>query len=73
MQWLTYLTNTLQAELMIYFYPQHHIKEESAQRDLVTMSEQRIYDMLVLLDKALSTTDFLVGEIVTLCDYYFSC
>lgn len=70
LQWLTYLTNTLQAELMIYFYPQNHLSDPATFPDLIANQEQRIYDMFVLLDREISAGNFLVGESLGICDFY---
>lgn len=69
-QWLMYLTNTLQAELMVYFYPQKHTLGSNNLADIVQAQEQLITDALVLLDRALEGKNYLVGESVTACDYF---
>ena len=69
-QWLMYLTNTLQAELMIYFYPQRHIGEGMEAQQVVRRQEARLADIWALLDKELGKRSFLVGESITACDYF---
>jgi len=69
-QWLMYLTNTVQAELMVYFYPQKHTTAESYTANIVEAQESRITDMFELLDKELENKEFLVGENITICDFY---
>jgi len=69
-QWLMYLTNTLQAELMIYFYPENHTSHTDQHANIVTTQVQRIGDILALLDNELKNKGYLVGEHLTVCDYY---
>lgn len=69
-QWLMYLTNTVQAELMVYFYPQKHTRVESESANIVEAQESRITEMFELLDKELENKEFLVGENITICDFY---
>lgn len=69
-QWLMYLTNTLQAELMIYFYPQRYASNKEVCADIVTGQQTRIADCLQLLDDALAGKDYLVGNSVGVCDYF---
>ncbi len=69
-QWLMYLTNTLQAELMIYFYPENHTTNADQHSNIVTTQVQRIGEILTLLDNELKNKNYLVGEQFTVCDYY---
>ena len=67
-QWLMYLTNTLQAELMIYFYPERHCSQDAELTK--DTQEERIANMFTVLDKELEGKNFLVGNKVSICDYY---
>lgn len=69
-QWMMYLTNTLQAELMLYYYPQNHTTEQSSTPSIVQAQEARLIDMLALLDDELAGKHFLVGDTLTACDFY---
>ncbi len=69
-QWMMYLTNTVQAELMVYFYPQKHTSNESDVAGIVATQETRITAMLELLDSELEGKDYLVGDSVTACDFF---
>lgn len=69
-QWLMYLTNTLQAELMIYYYPAKHCINESHCEDIVAAQKLRIAESLALLDDQLAGKDYLVGESLSICDHY---
>jgi len=69
-QWLMYLNNTVQAELMIYFYPSKHTTNSESISAIVEAQEARITDMFELLDKELEHKEFLVGNNITVCDYF---
>ncbi len=68
LQWLMYLTNTLQAELMIYFYPEKYTAKDK--EIIIANQEVRLAQLLSLLDKELVGKSYLVGESITICDYY---
>ncbi len=70
-QWLFYLSNTLQAELMIYYYPEKHTETPEVAVSVKAVQENRITDMLELLDTELEGREYLVGDHVTVCDYFF--
>jgi glutathione S-transferase len=71
-KWLVYLTNTLQAELITYFYPERLVDEESVAVQVKAHAEARVGGMLDLLDKALAESGgpFLLGERITAVDPY---
>ncbi|MCL1050461.1 glutathione S-transferase family protein [Shewanella abyssi] len=69
-QWMMYLTNTLQAELMLYFYPEKHTDNKQAALEITAAQEARLSAILQLLDTELSQRDFLVGKQVTVCDFF---
>ena len=69
-QWLMYLNNTVQAELMLYFYPEKHTTYDKAKSDIVITQEKRITDMFSLLNDELEGKDYLVGDDVIVCDYF---
>jgi glutathione S-transferase len=68
-QWLFYLNSTIQPELMVYFYPQKHTVGEHT-KDILQAQELRVTEMFALVDKALEGKDFLVGDSITVCDYF---
>ena len=70
LQWMMYLTNTVQAELMVYFYPQKHTTEIEKVNCIIEAQENRITDMFRLLDRELENKDFLIGESISACDYF---
>lgn len=69
-QWLMFLTTTVQSELMIYFYPEKHTGDQSLSRQIRQVQDARIVQMFSLLDRELTGKDFLLGDEISLCDYF---
>ena len=55
-QWMLYLSNTLQAELLSYFYPERLSNNEVTAAQVKLHAEQRVADMLHYIDMQLDTT-----------------
>ena len=71
-KWLVYLTNTLQAELITYFYPERLADDEAMAARVKAHAEARVGGMLDLLDKTLSESGgpYLLGARYTAVDPY---
>ncbi|MCU6432573.1 glutathione S-transferase family protein [Undibacterium sp. Jales W-56] len=71
-RWLMYLTNTLQAELITYFYPHRLAQEEAAIAQVKANAEARVAEMIDLLENSLAQSGgaYLLGEQFTLLDPY---
>lgn len=69
-QWLFYLNATVQPELMVYFYPEKHTKATDTAALVSEAQEGRVTEMFDLLDRELEGKKFLVGDSVTLCDFF---
>jgi len=71
-KWLVYLTNTLQAELMMYFYPERWAEDEAAVAQVKAHAETRVGGMLDLLDRTLAENGgpYLLGTQLTAADFY---
>jgi len=70
LQWMMYLTNTVQAELMLYSYPQRHTTDVKAVENIIEAQEFRVTEMFKLLDRELEKKDFLIGNTISVCDYF---
>lgn len=70
LQWMMYLTNTVQAELMVYCYPQKHTTDIKNVDSIMEAQEVRITEMFSLIDYELENKNFLVGEKISACDYF---
>lgn len=69
-QWLAYLNNTLQAELMVYYYAHRHTTDENSIKSVKQAQCQLIANALRVIDQQLSKNTYLVGESLTACDYF---
>jgi glutathione S-transferase len=74
-QWIMYLTNTLQAELMVYFYPEKHCVNTNATAGIIQAQQALIEQSLSLLNaqlekNELSDQEYLLGKNITVCDYF---
>jgi glutathione S-transferase len=68
-QWFMYITNTVQSELMLYFYPQKYTTNVNGAQGIEEMAEVRVTSMLKLLDQQLAQYDYIAGEI-SIADYF---
>jgi len=71
-KWLVYLTNTVQAELLLYFYPERLAGDAAAAGQIKTHAERRIGDMLDLVEAALAAGagPYLLGARYCAADAY---
>jgi len=69
-QWLTYLNNTLQAEFMVWRYPDRHTADAEGVDGIKAAQDLRIVGILRLLDEELSVKSFLLGSDVSACDHF---
>ena len=68
-QWLFYLNASLQPELMLYFYPEKHTQGTEL-KPIAAAQAARITAMLALIDQELMNKEFLLGEHLSVCDYF---
>ena len=71
-KWLVYLTNTVQAELILYFYPERLADDAAAAAQIKAHAESRIGGMLDLIEATLAagTGPFLLGAQYRAVDPY---
>ena len=69
-QWLAFLNNTLQAELMIRCYPHRHTNDESTIPNIVAAQDERIADALSIINGQLEHNEYLLGAKLSACDYF---
>jgi glutathione S-transferase len=69
-QWLFYLSNTLQPELMLFYYPERWLAE-TAHEDIRAQLSEHLAGMLALIEAALSDgRAYLAGEAYSVVDPY---
>ena len=69
-QWLAFLNNTLQAELMVRYYPHRHTNDETTIPNVVAAQDDRIADALSIINNQLAHNEYLLGDTLTACDYF---
>lgn len=69
-QWLAFLNNTLQAELMVRYYPHRHTNDESTIPNVVAAQDERIADALSIINDQLEHNEYLLGDKLSACDYF---
>jgi glutathione S-transferase len=71
-KWLIYLTNTLQAELLLYFYPERMADDAAAAAQIKRHAEDRAGGMLELIEAALAAGPgpYLLGAQYCAVDAY---
>ncbi|WP_207455286.1 glutathione S-transferase N-terminal domain-containing protein [Azospirillum sp. SYSU D00513] len=60
-KWLVHLTNTVQADMLLYFYPQRYVSGAEAEAAFKAGAEARIAAHFDRLDQELAGKDYLVG------------
>jgi len=69
-QWLTYLNSTLQAEFMVWRYPDRHTTQIAHIEEIRAAQDRRLVDSLTLLDEELARKPFLAGDSIYACDHF---
>ncbi|AEF54394.1 glutathione S-transferase family protein [Marinomonas posidonica] len=69
-QWLAFLNNTLQAEIMVRYYPHRHTNDDTTIPNLVAAQDDRIADALSIINDQLEHNEYLLGDSLTACDYF---
>ncbi len=69
-QWLTYLNNTLQAELMVRYYPHRHTSDQNSIPHVVAAQDERIAEALAVVNEQLAGRQYLLGDSLTGCDFF---
>ncbi|MGV2988951.1 glutathione S-transferase family protein [Vibrio sp. E150_011] len=69
-QWMMFLTNTLQAELMVRYYPHRHTVDSSAIASIIAAQDMRIGEALTIIDEQLSKGQYLLGDQLSACDFF---
>jgi glutathione S-transferase len=70
LQWLFYLTNTVQEELMHHWHPDNYVDDAAAQKALFAGVEPRLDRMWQHLDGVLADGPYLLGRRFSVADYY---
>lgn len=69
-QWLAFLNNTLQAELMVRYYPYRHTNDTATISNIIAAQDERIAEALAIINNQLKYNQYLIGDTLTACDYF---
>ncbi|MDI3431040.1 glutathione S-transferase [Aeromonas sp. V90_14] len=69
-QWLSFLNNTLQAELMVRYYPHKHTTDEASIPSVIAAQDERIAEALSIINDQLEKNEYLLGDKFSACDYF---
>jgi glutathione S-transferase len=69
LKWMIYLTNTVQAELMLYFYSERYVAAEHTAQLKITAVD-RVAEMFARIDAHLAERPYLLGEQISAADLY---
>lgn len=69
LQWLHYLSSTLQPEVLIQYHPEFYFDDEDDRRRLKAASMRRLAKALDVIETGLDPGPFFFGERRSVCDY----
>lgn len=72
LQWMFYLSNTLQAEMMSYFYPERLTEDATGAAQIKDKAEERVAKMLNYIDDKLAASggNFLLSDKLSIADLF---
>jgi glutathione S-transferase len=71
-KWLFYLATTVQAEILVWFYPERYATDDAGIAAVKAGAQVRLAEMLAILDDAIGAGLYLMGEAYTLLDPYLA-
>lgn len=69
-QWLVWLTNTIQPDMLLYFYPERTVPAGAAADALKARAVERMHGLFAQVDRVLAERPYLLGERYTAVDPY---
>jgi glutathione S-transferase len=69
-QWLAYLTNTLQAEYLLYYYPERNTTNAAHAPEVKAKALEQLVAIWDHIDRALAKRSYLLGDKLSACDLY---
>jgi glutathione S-transferase len=69
-QWLAYLNNTLQAELMVRYYPHRHTTDDNSIPNIIAAQDELIASALGVINDQLADKEYLLGCQISACDFF---
>ncbi|GAB4561081.1 MAG: glutathione S-transferase family protein [Haliangiales bacterium] len=69
-QWMFFLSNTVQPKLMSFHYPANSAKGDECVREVSATAEVKCGQLFAWIDETLAKQRYLLGDRVSICDYY---
>lgn len=70
-KWLMFLTNTIQPDVLVYYYPDRYTSDENGGAGVKAAAENRLIDYYTRLDEHLGENGpYLLGGTFSAADYY---
>ncbi|MDJ0894713.1 MAG: glutathione S-transferase family protein [Alphaproteobacteria bacterium] len=70
LQWLMFLTNTIQPDMLTFYYTERHTDDPAAVASVKAKAEERMTAQYQILEDGLGDRPFLLGEQPYLVDYF---
>ncbi len=70
LQWLTYLSNTLQPACLRFYYPDRHTTNPAHGPEIVAKAREEIAAVWDRLDQAIGAGPYMLGDRFSACDLY---
>jgi len=70
LKWMVYLTNTPQAEFLVFFYPHEHVLDQQAAATVKAAAERRLNGMFDRIAAELGEGPWLLGERFSAADLF---
>ena len=71
-QWLTYMTNTVQAGLIDWWHPDFTFSEPAHQAAFKQRAEEKLMRNFAILDAGIGGSRWMTGDQYTVCDIYLA-
>lgn len=71
-QWLTYMTNTVQAGLIDWWHPDFTFPEPAHQAAFKMRAEEKLMRNFAVIDSGIGASRWMAGEHHTVCDIYLA-
>ena len=72
LQWLIYLTNTVQVTYMDYFHPEWSLADHAMHPALKAFAVEKLYQQFQIINDGIGQAPFMAGAQFSICDIYLA-
>ena len=70
-KWLMFLTNTIQPDFLVFYYPERHTTDSHGTDAVVAAAESRLHAAFTVIDEALARGGpYLLGDSISIADLF---